>query len=287
MMLRIKELNTEKIAYQSPKILLWGLLLAITLVQIYPLIFLLLFSLKDNAEIFGGNVLGFPRILRWDNYSDAITNGKVGIYFINSVIVTAFTILLTSIFGCTSGYAIVRMRWKLSRPILILFLLGLMIPVHAALLPLFLVLRTLCILNSHLALIIPYTAFSLPMVMFILTGFFQSIPKEMEESACIDGCSIYRAFFSIILPLVKPALATAAIFTYIFSWNELMFAVTFISKAEYKTLTVGIMSMVGLYVTKWGPIGAGLVVATIPTIVVYLLMSRQVQKSLTAGAIKG
>ena len=115
----------------------------------------------------------------------------------------------------------------------------------------------------------------------------ESLPRELEEAAAIDGCGIYQMFFRIILPLIRPAIATVSIFTFISAWNELMFAVTFINKAEYKTLTVGIMSMVGAYTTKWGEIGAGLMIATIPTVIMYLLLSKQVQQSLVAGAVKG
>lgn len=165
--------------------------------------------------------------------------------------------------------------------------MGMMVPIHAALLPLFIILSKTHLLNSYASLIIPYIAFGLPMAIYLFTSFMESLPKEMEEAAAIDGCGIYRMFMLIIFPLIRPAVATVSIFTFISSWNELMFAVTFINKAEYKTLTVGIMSMVGAYTTKWGEIGAGLMIATIPTVIMYLLLSEQVQKSLVAGAVKG
>ena len=109
----------------------------------------------------------------------------------------------------------------------------------------------------------------------------------MEEAACIDGCNIYQTFFRVILPLVRPALATIAIFTFLSSWNELMFAMTFISDDKYKTLTVGIQSLAGMYYTEWAPIGAGMVVATFPVLLIYILLSRQVQNAILAGAVKG
>ncbi len=258
-----------------------------TVIQIYPLIWLVFFSLKNNDEIFGANILGLPRFWLWGNYTQAITQGNVGLYFLNSVIVTFITILISGILAAMAAYAITRMRWKLSKVVLVTFLLGLMIPIHSALLPLFLILRDLHLLNSYLALIIPYVAFALPMAIFVFAGFLETIPRELEESACLDGCNIYRAFASIILPLIKPAIATVSIFTYLSTWNELMFAVVFINNEQYKTLTVGIMSMVGRFVTNWGPIGAGLVVGTLPTLIIYTLMSRQVQNSLTTGALKG
>ena len=208
-------------------------------------------------------------------------------YFFNSVLVTVITIALTIIIAAMSSYAISRMIWKGREITLKLVLMGMMVPIHAALLPLFIILSKSHMLNSYLSLIIPYVAFGLPMAIYLFISFMESLPRELEEAAAIDGCGIYQMFFRIILPLIRPAIATVSIFTFISAWNELMFAVTFINKAEYKTLTVGIMSMVGAYTTKWGEIGAGLMIATIPTVIMYLLLSKQVQQSLVAGAVKG
>jgi raffinose/stachyose/melibiose transport system permease protein len=257
------------------------------IIQLYPLVWLISFSLKDNSEIFGGNVIGFPRSFLWRNYQQALVNAKVWLYFLNSTIVTVSTIIITIILSSMVAYAIARMKWKLSKVTLIVLLMGLMIPVHAALLPIFIILKNVKLLNSYWALIIPYVGFAMPMAVYILINFFNSVPRAMEESACLDGCNIYETFARIMLPLVRPAIATVSIFTYLSAWNELMFAVTFISKQQFKTLTVGVMSMVGQYSTNWGPIGAGLVIATFPTVIIYIFMSNQVQKSLTAGAIKG
>jgi raffinose/stachyose/melibiose transport system permease protein len=184
-------------------------------------------------------------------------------------------------------YALTRMKWKLRNSTFLMFMSGMMVPIHAALLPVFLIMRQVKLINTHWSLILPYVAFGIPMAILIFSGFIQTIPRELEEAACIDGCSIYRIFFSIIIPLMKSAISTAAIFTFIQSWNELMFAVVFISKQEFKTLTVGIQSMSGKYYTDWGSIGAALVVATVPTLIIYLLMSKQVQKSLIVGSVKG
>lgn len=186
-----------------------------------------------------------------------------------------------------TGYAVARMNWKFSELTMTLILLGMMVPIHAALLPLFMVLKNLHLLNTYWSLIIPYVAFGIPLAVFIVSSFFKGLPRELEESAVIDGCGIYRTFFSIMLPLISPAIATVAIFTFLSCWNELMFATTFINDSLYQTLTVGMMSMVGTYITQWGIIGAGLMIATIPTIVIYLLLNKQVQKSMIAGAIKG
>lgn len=269
------------------KIAIYAILIGFAIVQIFPLYWLILFSFKTNEEIFGGNIIGLPHSWNLSNYSTAMVSGDVVTYFINSIVVTFTTVGLTLLLAAMAGYAISRLKWALSKLVLTIFLLGIMIPVHAALLPLFLVLRNVGLLNSYLALILPYTAFNLPIAIFIFTGFYQTIPREMEESACIDGCSIYRSFFSIILPLVRPAIMTVAIFTFLSAWNELMFAVVFISNKAYMTLPVGIMSLAGKYRTEWGQIGAALVVSVLPSIILYFILSKQVQESFRAGAVKG
>lgn len=257
-------------------------------IQVYPFFWLLLFSFKSNSEIFGGNIAGFPEKLLWSNYKDALFGGKVGLYLFNSVLVTAMTIAITLFVSALAAYAISRLRWKLSKAAMIFFMTGMMIPIHATLLPLFITFRDMKVLNTYWSLILPYVAFGIPLAMYIMVGFMQSIPGEMEESAFMDGAGVFSSFFRIILPIVKPAMATVAIFTFLSAWNELMFAITFISREQFRTLTVGLQSMVGQYQTKWGPIGAGLMIGTIPTIIIYSFMSKEIQNSLvTAGAVKG
>jgi raffinose/stachyose/melibiose transport system permease protein len=182
-------------------------------------------------------------------------------------------------------YALVRLKWKLSKAVYLLFLVGMMLPVHSVLLPLFLNLQP--ILNSYFSLILPYTAFAMPLAILIMVGFLDGFPKELEEAAFIDGAGIYSIFFRIIMPLLSPAMATIAILTFLSSWNELMLAVTFISDDRYKTITTGVLELIGKYTTRWGQVGAGLVITTIPTVIIYIFLSNNVQKSLAIGAIKG
>ncbi len=262
-------------------------LVLFALLQLFPLYWLITFSFKDNVEIFAGNVLGLPKSWALDNYREALSNGDVLRYLFNSSFITIVVIVVTCLLSAMAAYGITRMKWKLSRPVLILFLLGIMIPLHAVLLPLFLVLNTLKLIDTYWALIIPYTAFAFPMAIFIFNGFLENIPKEMEEAALIDGCSIYQTFFRIILALLKPAMATVAIFTFLKTWNELMFATTFINSRNFRTLTVGIMSFTSQYKTNWGAIGASLLIAALPAVVIYIVLSKQVQDSIRTGGLKG
>lgn len=281
------KITSKHVMKKVGKVILLIFLGIIAIMQIYPIIWLALFSLKNNTEIFGGNIAGIPQKFLWNNYASAITNGNVIKYFFNSAFVTAATILIVLILSSMTAYAISRMDWKLSKTTMNVILLGMMVPIHAALLPLFIVLKNLKLLNTYGGLIVPYVAFAIPMAVLILGSFFRGIPHEFEEAAVIDGCGVYRTFFLVILPLIRSALATVAIFTYLSSWNELMFAITFINNSIYETLTVGMMSMIGTFITQWGVVGAGLMIATIPTLIIYFLFSRQVQESMIAGAIKG
>ena len=201
------------------KVLLHILLIAFAIIQIYPLLFLAFFSLKDNNEIYSGNVMGIPREFHWSNYQNALFHANVGHYLLNSIFVTAIVIIISDILACMVSYAIARMRVSANRFIKPFFSIGLMIPLHAVLLPVFIMLRNLKMLDTYQAIIVPYIAFALPMAIFFMIGFFQVLPLELEESAFLDGCGIFRTFFSIVLPLVKPALATISIFTFLSTWN--------------------------------------------------------------------
>ena len=262
-------------------------LLLIALTQLFPLYWLITFSLKSNTEIFGENVIGLPKVWKWDNYITALSSSNLIRYFLNSVFYSVVTVVVAGIISSMAAYAIARMTWKLKNAVYGLFMIGIMIPAQAALLPLFQILDTLGLKGGYLGLMIPYIAGALPMSIMILVGFYRGIPREMEEAAYIDGCGIFKCFIQIIFPMVKPAIATASIFTLLGTWNELMLANTFVDSDQYRTLPVGIMSLAGQYSTEWGLIGAGMVIATLHTIIIYFFLSKQVQDSLVVGAVKG
>ena len=257
------------------------------LVNLFPVYWMFTFSLKDNAEIFGENVVGLPKHWLWSNYTSALKTGHIGVYFLNSTIVAVTTILITLAVALMATFALTRLIWKRRKTLNKFFMLGLPIPIHASIVPVYVTLSRLHLLNTYWALIIPYSAFSLSMAILVCTGFMNEIPRELDESACIDGCSIWGIFFRIIVPLMKPAVATVGIYTFLQCWNELMFANIFISKSSLKTLPVGIQALSGQYTTEWGPIGAALCLATFPTLILYIFLSRKIQESFIAGAVKG
>ncbi len=257
------------------------------IINLFPVYWMFTFSLKNNAEIFGSNVIGLPQHWLWSNYTTALKTGKMGLYFMNSAIVAVATILITLAVALMATFALTRLLWKRRKTLNKFFMLGLTIPIHASIVPVYVTLSRLNMLNTYWALIIPYSAFSLAMAILVCTGFMNEIPRELDESACIDGCGVWGIFFRIIVPLMKPAVATVGIYTFLQCWNELMFANIFISKSALRTLPVGVQALSGQYTTEWGPIGAALVLATFPTLFVYIFLSKKIQESFIAGAVKG
>jgi raffinose/stachyose/melibiose transport system permease protein len=259
------------------------------LVQLYPLYWLFMFSLKSNADILlSGNILGFPQIFQWENYATVFSRSTIPRYLLNSLIYTGLTVLIVALLTTMASYAVARMKWKLSGAVLMFFVIGITIPMHAALLPLYQVLEATRLRNvPYVGLIVVYVAFGIPMSVMILTGFFKTIPRELEEAAFIDGCDAFGSFRLIMLPLVMPALATASIFTVMGTWNDLLLVQTYVDINEYKTITVGILDFAGVHSSKLGLIGAGMVTATVPVILIYIIFSDRIQKSLLEGAVKG
>ena len=257
------------------------------LVNIFPIYFMFTFSLKNNDEIFGSNVIGLPKQWIWSNYAAAMKTGNMWLYFLNSIIVTVAAIFISTMAAMMATYAITRIRWKLSKLTNAFFMLGLTIPLQASIVPVYVVLSNIHWLNKYSTLIVPYAAFSLSMAILISTGFMVDIPSALDEAAKIDGCGYFGTFFKIILPLMKPAVSTVGIYSFLQCWNEFMFANVFISDSLHRTLPVGIKALSGQHTTNWGPIGAALVIATFPTLIAYLFLSRKIQASFIAGAVKG
>lgn len=269
------------------KVITYIFLIIWALINIFPIYFMFTFSLKSNEEIFGANIIGLPREWRWSNFSSAMNTGNMGRYFVNSIIVTVCAIAISIFAALMATYALTRIKWRLSKLTNSFLMLGLTIPLQASIVPVYVLLSKAHWLNKYSTLIVPYSAFTLSMSILICTGFMVDIPYDLDESARIDGCGLWRTFFSIILPLMKPALSTIGIYAYLQCWNEFMFANVFISDSAHRTLPVGIRALSGAYTTDWGPIGAALVIATFPTLLIYIFLSRKIQESFIAGAVKG
>lgn len=266
------------------KIFIHTFLTVAMIASIYPLIWMLFYSFKNNSEIFVSNPFGPPTVLRFENYVNAWSQYDIPAYFLNSVLVAIATITFTLTLSLMFSYATARMKWRFSNVARLYLMTGMFIPVQIILVPLVIMMRNLGLTNTHWSLIVPYTAFQLGFSSFVFYGFMRSIPKELEQAAAIDGANIYTTFFRIIVPIVKPAIATMVIFIFLFSWNEFTMALILISKNSMKTLPLGLITFRGQFETDWGGMGAAMVIASIPTIAIYLMFSQQVEKALTVGS---
>ena len=236
--------------------------------------------------------LALPTRLAWENYDAALQTGRssgatLGRFFLNSFVVAAAAIVITLLSAFMATYALTRLVWKGRKLMNKFFMLGLTIPIHAAIVPVFVIMSRLKLTNTYFALILPYAAFSLSMAILISIGFMGDIPYDLDEAAFLDGCGVWGIFFRVILPLMMPAVSTVGIYTFLQCWNELLFANIFVSSGVYRTLPVGISQLFGEHTTSWGPIGAALSIATIPTLVVYIALSKKIQAGFIAGAVKG
>lgn len=267
---------------------LQSFLLLYAFISIYPLIWLVFYSLKNNNEIFVTNPFGFPTNFRIENYITALNAYDVPTYFRNSVIVTLCTVVGTIFLSLLFSYGVARMRFRFQEQVRMYLMFGLFVPIQVMMIPLAILVRDLHISNTLWAVIVPYTAFNLAFTSMVLYGHLRGLPLELEEAACIDGASIYTCFWRIIVPTIRPAIATSSIFVFMNAWNEFNIALIMLTKDNLKTLPLGLMFFQGEFTTNWGAMGAAMVIASAPTVLIYILLSEQVEKAMTAGsAVKG
>lgn len=252
---------------------------------IFPLVWMLNLAFKTKSEVYD-NPFGLPKIWDFSNFGEALDAFDFLKYFSNSTIYTVSTIIITIFLGSMLAYCLSRMNWKFGRLALTYVSLGLIIPVQVVIIPLYIMLKGMGIKNTHFGLIMPYCAFALASCVLMLYAFFRTLPKELEEAACVDGCNVYQSYFHIIMPLVKPAFATQAILIFMNIWNEFFLAFIIAGQDKFRPLPVGLLNFfVSIGVADWGLIGAAMIITSIPTILVYLIGSEQIENALTAGAI--
>lgn len=273
-------------AVSPVSMIIYLILLLLVVIYVTPLLWMVNVSVKTNAEIFA-SPFGLPQVVQLGNYIFAWTKGYLGRAMLNSLLVCSIALVVSMFLGSMASFAIARMKWKLSGITMTYFMIGMMVPVHCVLIPLFVRFSKMGMTNSLLGLILPYITFSLPMTIFLMVGFFKGMPKEMFEAACIDGCNIYQCYFKIAIPLSKTGVCVAGLMTFIANWNELLLAMVFISDTAKKTLPVTLTYFVGPYSTNYVQMFAAVIIAIAPTILVYCLFSNQIVDGLTAGAVKG
>ena len=266
-----------------------GLVLTVLcLVNLYPFVYMLFMSFKTNEEIMVYNPFGLPQSLYLENYSNAWTKFNIPVYFKNSVIVTLISVTLTVLFALLFSYATARMQWRFSKIARAYISLGLFVPMQIILIPMTVLVKRWNFANTYAALILPYIAFELAFACLITYGFMRQIPYEFEEAASIDGAGIVRTFFVIICPLLVPAIAASFLYAFIGVWNEFTVALVMISKEELKTLPLGMINFRSQNFTDWGGMGAAMVIASLPAVLLYAVLGEQLEKALAIGAgIKG
>ena len=279
-------MNKETTKSRIVKAIIYIFLVFMAILYLAPLLWVFLVSFKTNKEIFT-NPFGMPESFNLENFTFAWTAGRLGTATLNSFIVCTVTLLLSLIIGSMAAFAIGRLRWKFSNAALTYFLIGMMIPVHCVMIPLFTRFAKIGLSNTLTGLVLPYLTFSLPLTIYIMTGFFRSMPNELIESACIDGATVGQIFIMIALPVCKTGLFVTGLMSFVNNWNELLLAMVFISDDNKKTLPVALSKFVGPYNTNYSQMFAAIIVAVIPTIIVYCAFSNQIVDGLTAGAVKG
>ena len=251
----------------------------------YPIFWLIMNSLKTYKEIYK-NIWAMPQVPQWMNYVNAWNRG-VSRYFLNSVLVTGATIVLTIFSAALGSYSLARFRFRGNQLVFMLCMGGMMLSPQVTLIPLYQIIRFLRIKNTYLAMIIPYSAYRIPMMIMLIRSFFLTIPKEMEESACLDGCSDFQIFVRIFLPMSKPILLTCCILIAYYAWNEFLFAMIFVDSESLKTIPTGLMNLRDALQTDWGTLLAGMSISALPLIILFFCMQKHFIRGMTAGAVKG
>ncbi|RHV48775.1 carbohydrate ABC transporter permease [Lachnospiraceae bacterium OM04-12BH] len=261
-------------------------IMILSLTCIYPVIWLLYSSVKTNQE-FALSTVALPKSINMGNYIKAFVTAKFHIFIINSVFTSFCTLIIVLLASYTMGYLLSRYRFRGRNLVYIALLAGVMIPIHALMVPLFIQYKNFGFLDNRFSLVLPYVSIELPTAVFLLESYIKGISTEMEDAASIDGANMLQTMYGIIMPICKPILSTVVILTFMFAWNEFPFAQILVSDQKYKTIPVGLTYFTTQYTTDYTLLIAALCMATIPVLVIYLLFYNKVMEGMMAGAIKG
>ncbi|MDO5407119.1 MAG: carbohydrate ABC transporter permease [Eubacteriales bacterium] len=267
-------------------VLVNGIVAVLSFTCIFPIIWMFYSSLKSQKE-FALDTVGLPKILRFGNYLQALEEGKLMGYFSNSMFNTVITVAIVLVVAYVTAYCLARYHFRGRNTIYYLFLSGMLIPIYALLIPIFIEFKKLNLLNKKFTLILPYIAFAMPTAIFLMESYVKTIPIELEEAAYIDGCGMVRTMFAIIMPICKPVMATTAILTFLHTWNEFPLALVLIRSNRLKTMPIGLTNFVGTYTVNYPLMMAALVISTLPVMIMYFLFYNQIMKGMVAGAVKG
>ncbi|MDO4332209.1 MAG: carbohydrate ABC transporter permease [Eubacteriales bacterium] len=264
-----------------------AIVLCFVLVTLYPIIFVGLTSLKATSEFYS-NIWGIPKVFKWSNYDSAWTTSRIGVYFRTSVIVVGVSVFVILICGALAGYALSRLKVRyVSAAAVAIILATQLMPLESVIMPLYLLMSKMKLLNGYLTLILPYIGWGLPMTILIYKNYFDTIPRELMEAARIDGCSELQCFFRIAMPIMKPATATNAIFNFVGLWGELLWASVSTATSRFGTLPIGIVSFKQQFSTDWGPMSAAICIVILPLVFLFAFLQKYFVQGLSSGAVKG
>jgi raffinose/stachyose/melibiose transport system permease protein len=259
----------------------------IVIAQIFPFVWLFSYSIKKSGDLFGPDLLSFPKEPQWTNYYRAFTQGRIPVYLANTLMIVIPSVVLGTILPFCLSYACTRMEWKLKKLVWSIVIIGMTIPIHTTLLPNFLWYKIFHLIDTHLALIISYMAFTMSFNAIVFSGFLVSIPKSMEESAFIDGAGYFTILRKIIAPISINGFITVGIMTFLSHWNDFLMANTYLATESKRTLPFSIIRFAGQYASDYAIQFAVMMLVALPPLILYFLFSRWMLAGVTAGAVKG
>jgi len=261
-------------------------MIVFSVVNVFPIIWMVYSSLKTKQEYLI-NVFALPSRFLISNYFDAIRVGKLHIGLLNSVLNSTVAVASIVVLAFVIGYCFARFSFPGKKIIYTLLIAGMLIPIHALMVPLFIQFRQLNLINRQFTLVLPYIAFGLPLAVFLMEGFIRQMPTEVEEAAWIDGSSFFNTLLLVVAPMSRPVISTAIIIAFMDAWNEFSFALILISNEQFKTLPVFLTGFAGIYTVDFTKMFAALVIATMPVLILYIFLSNKIIEGMVAGAVKG
>ena len=269
----------------SMKVLAYTFLIIMAIIFVMPMLFTIISSLKTKLDIFS-DPFALPKNPQWSNYVIAWKDANMSAYFINSVIQSGSTVILTSLISTMAAYALARFDFKLNKVLVLVFMLGMMVPMHTILVPVSYIIGLFNLKNNIFALVLVYVAFNLPFSIMVMITFMKGVNRSLEEAAIIDGANYFQIYSKIMIPLTLPAISTISIFNFMGAWNNILFPLLFINDKRLRPISLGLLNFNGERGSEYGLMMAGIVITVAVPLAIYLLFQEKVESGLAAGAVK-
>ena len=273
--------------YKTCRIAGYALLVFFAFLWLFPFFIVMLTSIKSQGDIISRGVFALPKKIVLKNFIKAWDTGQFSVFYRNSLLISFIKVPAGIFIASMAAYPLAKYTFRLRDSLFLFFLAGIGVPIHVTLLPLSILLKNIGLLDSLAGLFFPYIAFGLPFQIMVCRGFFRSIPTELIDSARIDGCTEFRIYWNIILPLAKPAIAALFIIDFLATWNEFLMALIFIHSDKWKTIPLGLMLFQGQFASSYPLINAGVLLSILPVLIIYILLQQYFVSGITTGALKG